>query len=71
MNNIKNVLAALGFLASTLAAAQQAPGQAQQADTRIDGAQRSALIDGVIRGLNQGYVFPAMAKKVEADSGVR
>jgi len=66
MSTLKQVLAAVGFLASSLALAQQAPGQAQQADMRIDGAQRSVLIDSVIRELNQGYVFPALGKKVAA-----
>ncbi len=66
MKNIKQVLASIGLLASTLALAQQAPGQAQQADMRIDGAQRLALIDGVIRELNQSYVFPDLGKKVAA-----
>lgn len=65
MNPIQQTLVAIGFLASTLAVAQQAPGQAQQADMRLDGSQRSALIDGVIAELKQSYVFPALGKKLE------
>ena len=66
MNTVKQVLAAVGLLTATLAFAQQVPGQAQQTDRRIDGAQRLALIDGVIREINQSYIFPALAKRVEA-----
>ena len=66
MKPLKQVLAAVGLLTATLAFAQQVPGQAQQTDRRIDGAQRLALIDGVIREINQSYIFPALAKRVEA-----
>ena len=47
------------------------PGAAQQGppppDMTIDAATRSAVIDSLIKELNDSYVFPEIAKKMEAD----
>jgi retinol-binding protein 3 len=44
--------------------AQQGP---PQQDMTIDSATKSAVIDNLIRQLNDAYVFPVVAKKMEAD----
>lgn len=45
------------------ASAQHGP---QQADTKIDGAERQRLIDTLVNRLDQYYVFPDKAKKIGA-----
>jgi C-terminal processing protease CtpA/Prc len=54
-------------LALTLACIQ--PGEAQQPreqpETIIDAAMRSQVIDGLVKKLNDAYVFPEVAKKME------
>ncbi|HET9533523.1 MAG TPA: S41 family peptidase, partial [Blastocatellia bacterium] len=54
--------------AIVLAGAQAAQGQtpAQQPDMTIDAAQRAEVIEGVLKRLNDNYVFPETAKKMEA-----
>src|SRR5215813_13003149 len=44
-----------------LAQGQQEP----QPDMTIDAATRSAVIDNAIKSLNEAYVFPEVAKKME------
>ena len=56
------VLIAL-FVLRFVASAQQPP---QQPDMTIDAAARTAVIDTLVRELNDGYVFPELAKKMEA-----
>ena len=41
--------------------------QQPQPDMNIDAATRTAVIDKLIGELNKGYVFPEVAKKLEAD----
>ncbi|HZS46123.1 MAG TPA: S41 family peptidase [Blastocatellia bacterium] len=43
----------------------QGQGPAQQPDRTIDSAERDAVIDGLIKLLNDNYVFPDTAKKME------
>ncbi|MFL6657582.1 MAG: S41 family peptidase [Massilia sp.] len=66
MNALKFALTAAALLVSNALLAQQLPGRPQQDDMRINAAARTTLIDGVVRELNKGYVFPEQAKKVEA-----
>ena len=59
------VLLAGAFVALPLAtAAQQGP---PPPDMTIDAATRSAVIDSLIAQLNDAYVFPEVAKKMESD----
>ncbi|HEX6731500.1 MAG TPA: S41 family peptidase [Pyrinomonadaceae bacterium] len=39
--------------------------QAEQPDLTIDAATRTQLIDGILKRLNDSYVFPEVAKKME------
>lgn len=58
------IFAAVAFVVFPFgAAAQQAPGP----DMNIDSATRSAVIDNLIKGLNDAYVFPETAKRMETD----
>src|SRR5262245_60844397 len=50
------------FLASSTRA--QGPG-GNQPDIAIDAATRSAVVDGLIKLLNENYVFPETAAKME------
>lgn len=65
---INTFLAAAFFAAYILipihAGAQQPPAQP---DMAIDAATRTAVIDNLIKELNDSYVFPETAKKMEAD----
>lgn len=36
------------------------------APSRLDAAERARVIDGVLRRLNEGYIFPDVARKMEA-----
>lgn len=56
------VLIAALFVLRFVASAQQ-----PQPDMNIDAASRSAVIETLIRELNDGYVFPDTAKKMETD----
>jgi hypothetical protein len=38
-----------------------------QADITVDNAGRTAVIDALLKELNEAYVFPEVAKKMEAD----
>ena len=59
-------LIAVIFLTITIAEGQQQP-VAGQPDMTIDGATRDATIDTLLKQLNESYVFPDTAKKMEAD----
>ncbi len=52
------------FLLRFVASAQQTT---QLPDMSIDAATRTAVIDNLIKELNAGYVFPEIAKNLEAD----
>src|SRR6185436_3361622 len=56
-------LAALCFLALSLASVACA--QPEQPDLTIDAAARTQVIDGILKRLNESYVFPDIAKKME------
>lgn len=56
------------FVLRFVASAQQGP---LPADITIDTAARSAVIDNLIKELNDGYVFAETAKKMEADLRAR
>jgi hypothetical protein len=65
MRNIRSVitLIALAFtLCLQTTKAQQPRGQP---DITIDAAARAEVIDGVLKKLNEAYVFPEVAKKME------
>src|ERR1051325_2492077 len=55
------IVAALGGLRGNAAA----QGPSEGTDATIDAAMRSEVIAGVIKRLNDGYVFPAVAQKME------
>ena len=56
-------VALLCSLALSLAIAGNA--QPEQPDLAIDAATRTQVIDGILKRLNQSYVFPEVAKKME------
>src|SRR5947199_6858641 len=56
------------FVLRFVASAQQ-PAAAQ--DISIDAATRGAVIANLIKELNDGYVFPETAQKIESDLGER
>src|SRR5215467_4123632 len=61
LSTAKTLLAA-AFVLATLqltALAQEPP------DLTIDAATRTQVIDGILKRLNDSYVFPEMAKKME------
>jgi C-terminal processing protease CtpA/Prc len=65
----KNLAIAVFAVAAYIGMPHPAVGQQPQAppDKTIDAATRTAVIDNLIKELNDGYVFPEMAKKLEAD----
>jgi hypothetical protein len=68
MSTLKHALIA-GLLLAAFASAPagaQMPGEPAQADMTLSVAQRQQVIDAVIKEVNQNYVFPDQAKKVEA-----
>ena len=48
-----------------LSAASLAVAQPEQPDLTIDAATRTQVIDGILKRLNDSYVFPEVAKKME------
>src|SRR5687768_15150398 len=73
-NRLIDILAAVmlggAFIFFPLAGSAQQPPQAQP-DRTIDAAMRTAVIETLIKELNETYVFPEMAKKMEADVRAR
>jgi hypothetical protein len=61
-----SALFAIIFLSFTIACAQQQP-PANAPDMTIDAATRSAVINELFKRLNDAYIFPEIAKKMEAD----
>lgn len=57
------LILAAGLLLSTPATAQV---RDEQPDLTIDAATRTQVIDGVLKRLNDSYIFPEVAKKMEA-----
>src|SRR5688500_15585386 len=57
------VLLLLTFMFANIAAAQMGP--MEQPDLTIDAATRTRVIEGVLKRLNDSYVFPEVAKKME------
>ena len=51
------------ILLSPIAGKAQGPGS--QPDMTVDAATRSAVVEGAIKNLNDFYVFPETAKKME------
>lgn len=49
----------------TISGAAAAFAQQEQADLTIDAAARTQVIDGILKRLNDSYVFPDVAKKME------
>lgn len=70
---INNILLAAAFLAAfviiPISAGAQQP--RNQPDMNIDSATRAAVIDNLIKELNDSYVFAEAAKKMEADLRAR
>ncbi|HJQ70119.1 MAG TPA: S41 family peptidase [Blastocatellia bacterium] len=65
MRNLLKVLcltAVVFLFGSAPAFAQQGP---EQPDITLDAATRSAVIEGLIKRVNENYVFPEVAKKME------
>jgi len=59
-------IALAGFVLATLLGAGVAVAQQpEQPDLTIDAATRTQVIDGVVKRLNDSYVFPDVAKKME------
>ena len=55
------VLLLLTFMFANIGAAQ--PGPMEQPDLTIDAATRTKVIDGILKRLNDSYVFPEVAEK--------
>ncbi len=53
------------LLLLTFVAATGAMAQPEQPDLTIDAATRTKVIDGILKRLNDSYVFPEVAKKME------
>jgi len=53
-------------LLACLPASAQMHGSPDQADVQMTAASRQQLIDSLIKEVNNGYVFPELAKKVDA-----
>jgi len=68
----KNKLPAIIFLAFAFVCMGR-PGTAQQPqpDKTIDAATRGAVIDSLLKEINDAYVFPETAKKMETDIRAR
>src|ERR1051326_9183134 len=49
----------------TLSAAAAGCAQQEQPDLTVDAATRTQVIDGILKRLNDSYVFPDVAKKME------
>jgi hypothetical protein len=56
-------LLVIGLL--TLSVASVALAQPEQPDLNVDGATRTQVIDAILKRLNDSYVFPEVAKKME------
>ncbi len=56
----------LALIISISALAQGQPGPGTTADVKLDAATRQAVIESAIKHLNENYVFPETAKKMEA-----
>src|SRR5215467_3272326 len=56
-------LTVLCLLATSIVAVGYA--QPEQPDLTIDAATRTQVIDGILKRLNDSYVFPEVAKKME------
>jgi C-terminal processing protease CtpA/Prc len=61
---MSTILLACLFAFAAVAAAQQPPAPP---DRTIDATSRTAVVDMLIKELNDSYVFPEMAKKMETD----
>lgn len=70
LSTVRNFLglAVLGIALSPVCLAQQPD---TQADLALDSAARTAVIDGIVKNLNESYVFPDVAKKMEASLRAR
>ena len=68
MKPLSTIAAAVIALACACApvAAQQMPGGPDQKDMTLTAAERQTVIDALIKDMNGNYVFPDLAKKVEA-----
>jgi hypothetical protein len=64
LSNLRNALSLVLLIvaASQVSLAQQP----EQPDITIDAATRAAVVEGIAKHLNQSYVFPDTAKKMEA-----
>lgn len=60
-----SIAMALALLALFSARAGMAQGPQNQPDMTIDAATRSSVIEGALKNLNDNYVFPETAKKME------
>lgn len=60
------LLALLVLAVAPPLAAQPAPPQAEPPDFQVTAEERTAVIDGSIAKLNEAYIFPEMAKKMES-----
>jgi C-terminal processing protease CtpA/Prc len=58
------IILSLALFASQIVSAQ---GPAEQPDMTIDAKTRAEVIEAIIKNLNEGYIFPELAKKMEAD----
>ena len=58
-------LVVIAVFASLLIGAAIEPAEAAQKKPTLDAAARRSAIDGVLRCLNEGYVFPDVARKME------
>jgi hypothetical protein len=67
MKKIINFIMVLSFVMFASAIVSRAQPPADRPDLPIDAATRSQVIDELLKQLNDQYVFPDVAKKMEAD----
>lgn len=71
MKKIINLLVIAAFIICAGAGAARAQQPADRPDMPIDSATRSAVIDELLKQLNDQYIFPDIAKKMEEDVRAR
>jgi retinol-binding protein 3 len=72
-SNIGRLIAGLAAIAVFVVYPLMSPAQQPQTppDATVDSATRSAVVEALIKELNDGYVFPETAKKMESDLRAR
>src|SRR5690349_6095405 len=65
LKTTKSLLACAAFILALLLSGVAQAQQPELPDLTIDAAMRTQVIDGMLKRLNESYVFPDIAKKME------